>query len=85
MENVIVCVCGNNTWLVSSKGIRCSICKVLKGDITINQRDTNSDIIKAMGIPPALPNAVELAQAQLDRLKKNEEVLNKIKYLIDSE
>jgi hypothetical protein len=86
VDNLIVCIaCGNNTWLVSIEGIRCSACKVIKGDIVINKIDDQLDIIKAMGIPPTLPNAVELAQAQLDRLKKNERVLNKIKDLIDSE
>lgn len=86
MENLIVCVvCGNNTWLIGLDSISCSACKAIKGDITINKIDDQSEIISAMGIPPTLPNALELAQAQLDRLKKNERVLDKIKDLIDSE
>jgi len=79
VNNLIICLCGNNIWLYSNKNTNCSACNAVKRDTTIN---TQSNITKATG---TTPNAVELAQAQLDRLNKKEFVLNKIKDLIDSE
>lgn len=56
-----------------------------KGDVTINKEEPQTDIIESMGIPTSHPNALELAQAQLNRLKKKEKVLDKIKNLIEME
>lgn len=80
-----MCGCGNNSWLISDLGIRCTSCKIQKGDIVINQENTQTEVIQAMGIPPTLPNALELARAKLDRLQKKEHILDKIRDLIDSE
>jgi len=57
----------------------------IKGDATINKEEPQTDIIESMGIPTSHPNALELAQAQLNRLKKKEKVLDKIKDLIEME
>ena len=56
-----------------------------KGDTVINKEKPQNDIIESMGIPTSHPNALELAQAQLNRLKKKEKVLDKIKDLIEME
>lgn len=56
-----------------------------KGDATINKEEPQTDIIESMGIYTSHPNALELAQAQLNRLKKKEKVLDKIKNLIEME
>jgi hypothetical protein len=82
MSEIHTCTCGNNTWFVDSSTIKCSVCNTVKQDVTISSQ---SDVIKAMGIPPSLPNALELAKAQLDRLKKKEEIVERIKKLIDLE
>jgi hypothetical protein len=56
-----------------------------KGDVAINKEEPQTGIIEYMGIPTSHPNALELAQAQLNRLKKKEKVLDKIKDLIEME
>lgn len=86
MNNLIVCTgCGNDTWFVGTRAITCTSCKKIKRDIKINPKDDQSKIINAMGIPSSLPNALELAQAQLDRLNKKEKILNQIENLINLE
>lgn len=85
LENLIVCSCGNNTWFVTNTAIRCTSCHNLKGDIDINPEFKQSVIIEAMGIPSNIPNALELAQAHLDSLKKKERMLKRIEEIIDSE
>ena len=85
LENLIVCSCGNNTWFVTNTAIRCTSCHNLKGDININPENKQIKIIDAMGIPSSLPNALELAEAHLESLKKKERTLKKIEEIIDSE
>lgn len=84
-ENLIVCSCGNNTWFVTNTAIRCTSCHNLKRDININPEFKQSTIIEAMGIPSNIPNALELAEAHLESLKKKEQTLKKIEEIIDSE
>lgn len=85
LENLIVCTCGNNTWFVTEVAIRCTSCNRLKGDININPEKKQIRIIDAMGIPSTLPNALELAEAHLNTLKKKEQTLRKIEEIIDAE
>lgn len=85
MENNLICICGNDTWYATSEALVCTSCRTKKGDIVINQQNDQSKIIESMGIPPTLPNALELAQAHLDRLNKREQILKKIETLIEAE
>jgi hypothetical protein len=84
LENLVVCKCGNNTWLVSDQGMRCTSCSIKKRDNTTQKFD-QAEVIQAMGIPPTLPHAIDLAKAQLNQLKKKEQILNEIQNIIDSE
>lgn len=85
IEELVVCECGNNTWYVDSRGITCEKCGIQKGDVAISHKSDQSEIIRAMGIPPTLPNALDLAKAQLDRLKRKEQMVDKIRDLIELE
>lgn len=85
MSDMLVCDCGNNMWFATPKTIKCTKCGSTRGDLVINQPSDQTKIIEAMGIPPSLPNALELAQAQLDRLKHKERILKKIEELIGSD
>lgn len=85
MKDILVCICGSNTWYATPGALICTSCKAKKGDIVINRQNDQSIIIESMGIPPTLPNALELAQAHLDRLNKREQILKKIETIIESE
>lgn len=82
MSDLLKCACGNDTWFVCDNSLQCLTCGKIKGVVIINNQP---EVIKSMGIPPSLPNALELAKAQLDRLTKNEQILDRIKNLIDQE
>jgi len=84
LENLIVCSCGNNTWFIGESGMRCTSCNMLKDNPFIDRKSNNSQVIEAMGIPPGHPNAIELARLRLQQLKKKDEIIEKIRKLIDS-
>jgi hypothetical protein len=49
------------------------------------KRDNLVNVINKSGIPVTYPQVIELAQAQLDRLKNKDAIIAQIKLLIDSE
>lgn len=79
---MIVCECGNQAWFINNSHLKCTSCNNLRG---LPIENIQSSLIQEMGIPPTLTNAIELAHAHLDRLKKKEQILNKIQNIIDEE
>jgi hypothetical protein len=82
LKDIILCECGNKTWLVNNNHLECTSCSAKKG---LPVRDMQTSLIKDMGIPPTLPNAIELARAHLDRLQRTKKILDQIQKLIESE
>ena len=57
---------------------------MLRENPFIDKNSTESKVIEAIGIPSGHPNALELARIKLNQLNKKDEIIEKIRKLIDS-